>query len=314
MKHLCRSFLGALSLGSLLLCATTSSSAHAAASGATTTFLSKFGKLGDALILANWIYPKVTSAGILSRPNAKSGGRLVWSLRTPVISKKGAVKTTTILTHKKYLGRSGDTIVTGGDFDGDKASDALVIVNRGTGVYTWGLRANFFLASYNPGSHVNRAYFDFGRQGKDIPFFLNPDGQRDWFALLRKSGKTYKVMMTQPFTQENRTISVGTLADGSHPPVPLQQDDGSDLLVFYAVAGGKTNLVVKNLAGRTLYSIDIPIEGTVTVGNYTAGAGEEIAVSAGGRFFIANPVTRRVFETTGPDGIPADSININKLR
>jgi len=284
------------------------------ASGATSAFLANFGKLGNGIIIANWLYPKVTSAGVLSKPSTASKGRMVWTIRTNVISGKGTSKAKTIKQHQKFLGRPGDTIVTGGDFDGDGISDAVVLANRGTGFYKWGLRANFFLASYNPGLNVNRAYFDFGVLGQDIPFYLNPEGDRDWFAVLRKSGKTYNILMTQPFTRETRTIQVGRLADGTHPPVPLQQDDRSDHLVFWAVSGGSTNLVVKNLQGRTVYSTELPIAGTVTVGNYGPGAGEEIAVSAKGRFFIINPITARVIETSGPVGIAADAVNIHKIR
>lgn len=284
------------------------------ASGATSTFLPSFGRLGNGLIIANWLYPKVTSAGALSKPSAASKGRLVWTIRTNVVSGKGSGKTATIKQHQKFLGRPGDTIVTGGDFDGDGIGDAVVLANRGTGLYKWGLRAKFFLASYNPGLNVNRAYFDFGVLGKDIPFYLNPDGESDWFAVLRKSATTYNILMTQPFTRETRTIQVGRLADGTHPPVPLQQDDGSDYLVFWATSGGSTNLVVKNLRGRTVYSTELPIAGTVTVGNYGPGAGEEIAVSDKGRFFIINPITTRVIETSGPVGIAADAVNIQRLR
>lgn len=282
------------------------------ASGATTTFLPSFGRLDNGLIIANWLYPKVTSAGVLSKPNAASKGRLVWTIRTNVVSKRG--NGTTIKQHQKFLGRPGETIITGGDFDGDRIGDAVVLANRGTQYYKWGLRAKFFLASYNPGLNVNRAYFDFGVRGKDIPFYLNPTGKSDWFAVLRKSGTTHNILMTQPFTRETRTIEVGPLADGTHPPLPLQQDDGSDRLVFRAISGNTTNIVVKNLRGQTVYSTDVPIAGTVTVGNYGPGAGEENSVSAEGRFFIINPVTGRVLETSGPVGIAADGININMLR
>jgi hypothetical protein len=284
------------------------------ASGVTTTFLPSFGKLGDALIIANYLYPKVTSAGVLSLPNAKSGGRLVWTIRTNVVKKGAPASTATIMEHHRYLGRKGDVIVTGGDFDGNKIADALVLARRGNGLYTWGLRANLFLSSYNPGSGSNRAYFDFGVVGRDIPFYLNPEGKGDWFALLQPQGDTYQVVMMQPFSKVSRTINVGQLQDGSHPPLPLQQDDGSDYLVFYSTSGDSTNLVIKNLRGDTVSTFEVPITGTVTVGNYGPGAGEEIAVISGERYFIVNPITGRMTETSGPQGIPADTVNINTLR
>jgi hypothetical protein len=278
-------------------------------SGATTTFLPNFGKVGNGIIIANWLYPTVTSAGVLSKPSAASKGRMVWTIRTNVVPKRGGAAT--IKQHKKFLGRPADKFITGGDFDGDGVSDAVVLANRGTRFYKWGLRSNFFLASYNPTLHVNRAYFDFGIRGKDLPFYLNPDGKSDWFAVLRNSGSSYNILMTQPFTRETRTIQLGSLADGSHPPIPLQQDDGSDYLVFWAASANNINIVVKDLQGQSVYSTDVPIAGTVTVGNYGAGPGEEIAVSGGGRFFIINPISGRIVELSGPSGTSADAVNIN---
>ena len=53
-------------------------------SARTTVFTAGLGHLGDQVILANWLYPKVTSAGVLSNPSVGSGGRLVWTIRTSV--------------------------------------------------------------------------------------------------------------------------------------------------------------------------------------------------------------------------------------
>lgn len=278
-------------------------------SGKSAVFTRGFGHAGDRPILANWLYPKVTSAGTLSAPSASSGNRLVWTIRTAVRSGRG----TQIKEHRKFLGRKGEIIITGGDFQGDGFADALVLTNRGGGKYTWGLRGNFFVSSYNPGLNQNRAYFRFGRLRSDKPFFLNPDGKRDWFAVLSCKRSSCVVRMTQPFSKEDRTIHVGTIADPSRVPVPIAQDDGTDMLGFIAEDANSTTIEVKNLKGETVTTLHAPLSGDVTVGNYGPGPGEEVCVSSRGTFFIINPVTGRSVPLSGPDGQAADSININTV-
>jgi hypothetical protein len=283
-------------------------------SGVSTQFTPRLGRAGDGLIIANWLYPKVTSAGVVTRPSAKSGGRLTWIIKTNVIKRDRRGRQVRVQQqHVKYLGRRGEIVITGGDFNGDRISDALVLVNRGTGQYKWGLRGNFFLSSYNPGLNVNRAYFDFGRLGSDKPFFMNPDGKSDWFALLRRGASGYEVALTQPFTKQSRTFQVGSIPDGSTVPVPVQQDDNTDALAFYGVSGGSTLITVRDARGANLGSFTIPLLGDITVGNYGPGPGEEIAVSSVGRFIILNPITGKTFERHGPSGRAADSININTI-
>ena len=279
-------------------------------SGRTSVFTSNLGRIGDSLILANWLYANVTSAGTLSRPSSTSGGRLVWTIRTAVV-KNGAVR---IQQHQKFLGRRGEIIITGGDFNGDGFSDALVLAHRGGGAYTWGLRANFFLSSYNSGLNQDRAYFPFGRLGQDKPFFFNPDGRSDWFAILScQADRECQVVAKQPFTQATKRIPIGAIGDPNRVPVPVAQDDGRDLLAFVSEEGNKTQIVVKDLTGRTISSVTVPLRGTVTVGNYGPGPGEELCVSREGQFVIINPITGRRSILTGPDGIAADAININSI-
>jgi hypothetical protein len=289
-------------------------------SGKTTVFTQGFGGPRDRLALANWIYPKVTSAGVVGLPNAGSNGRLVWRIRTAVRSsgrgrvRRRQARKATIREQVKYLGRPGDILIAGGDFNGDKVADAVVITNRGTGQHKWGLRGSFFLASYNPGLNVNRAYFDFGTIGLDRPFFMNPDGRSDWFAVVRNVGDGRQVIsLTQPFTKATRTISGGKVPDDANLPVPLAQDDGTDFLIFFGANGGQTEVVVKDLAGETVFHTEVPIVGELTVGNYGPGPGEEFAISNGGSFYVINPNTGRVISMSGPVGFAADSININSL-
>ena len=53
-------------------------------SGTSNVFTKSFGNSSSAVILANWLYPNVTSAGVVSRPTSHSGRRLVWRIRTSV--------------------------------------------------------------------------------------------------------------------------------------------------------------------------------------------------------------------------------------
>lgn len=290
------------------------------ASGASSVFTKSFGTSADHLILANWIYPNVTSAGVVSKPSAKSGGRLVWRIRTAVRKGRGSRAQArrrrgfTVRQQVKFLGRPGDLLLTGGDFNGDRIADAVVITNRGNGKHKWGLRGSFFLAGYNPSLNVNRAYFDFGRIGTDRPFFLNPDGRSDWFAVIRSVGRgQQEILLTQPFTQERRSISIQSAPDSRNLPVPVAQDDGRDLLAFYGLRSNTTTIDIRDLNGVMVSSVTVPLQGEITVGNYGPGPGEEIAVSADGIFFIFNPITQRLLSLQGPSGRAADSVNINTI-
>jgi hypothetical protein len=237
----------------------------------------------------------------------------VWTIRTNEVKRGAPASSATIQEHRRYLSRKGESIVSGGDFDRNKMADTLVRARRWGRLSTWGLRQNLFLFSYNPSCGSNRAYFDFGVAGRDIQFYPNPAGKSDWSVLLRPQGDEYQVIMMQPFSQVSRTINVGKIQDGSHPPLPLQQDDRSDYLVFYSASGDSTNLVIKNLVGDTVSTFEVPITGTVTVGNYGPDAGEEIAVISGDRYFIVNPITGRMTETSGPQDIPTDPFYSNTL-
>jgi hypothetical protein len=239
---------------------------------------------------------------------------MAWTIRTNVVkTSSSGKKTTTQVENHKYLGRKGDLVMTGADFTGDGITDACVLVERGGGVYTWGVRGGFFQASYIPGAKGSLAYFRYGRVGVDKPFYVNVDGKSDWFALLRRVDSGYLVLLQQPFSGEQRTINVGSIPDGSIVPVPVQQDDGSDYLAFYGTSNNQTLLVIKDLAGNTVSSFTVPYAGQVTVGNYGPGPGEEIAISSQGRFTVFNPITETHRVTTGPSGLAADSININNL-
>lgn len=274
------------------------------------SFTTGLGRQGDQLIIANWLYKNVTSAGVVSGPNPRSGDRMVWTIRTKV-KKKG--RKAEFQTVTKYLGRAGDLVITGGDFDGDKFADALVVRNAG-GNWKWGLRAEFFLKAYNPSLHANRAYFDFGRVGADIPFYMNPKGKGDWFALLSPSGDGgYKVELEQAFSKARMTIPVGNVPDGSNAPIPIKQDDGKDFMVFYKHSGSSTFLSVKNLSGSTVSEVSIPINGEITVGNYGPGPGQEVAVSSNGTFYIYNPITERLISMNGPSGLAGDAVNISTV-
>lgn len=279
-----------------------------------TVFTKGFGDARNGIIIGNWIYPHRASAGILGVPTAQSGGRMSWTIRTNVVTQSpSGKKSTKQIEIRKYLGRKGDLVVTGADFTGDGITDACVLVERGGGVYTWGVRGGFFQASYIPGAKGSLAYFRYGRVGIDKPFFVNVDGKSDWFALLSRSGDNYTVTLQQPFSGEHRTVNVGSIPDGNIVPVPVQQDDGTDLLAFYGFSGDTTSVVVKDLQGNTISSFTIPYAGHVTVGNYGPGPGEEIAVSSRGRFTIINPITETQRVSSGPNGVAADSININNL-
>lgn len=274
-------------------------------------FTTKLGRRGDKFIIANWLYKKVTSAGVVSGANSNSNNRMVWTIRTKRISRGGKVSFQTIT---KFLGRPGEWAIAGGDFNGNGYADALIVKKSGSN-WKWGLRADFFRSSYSAALGSQRAYFDFGKNSTDKPFYASPDGDSDWFAVLHPEGNgNYSVILKQAFSKREMRVPVGSIPDPDVVPVPLKQDDGSDVLVFYKTGRNTTRVVVKNLRGKTIAETTIPADGELTVGDYGAGPGEELAVAGNGTFFIYNPTTDRLVTMDGPAGLAADSVNVITVR
>ena len=262
--------------------------------GKLTALINGFGGASSKLIPGNWFQSGRAVAAIVDPVTPGINGRAKWIAKS--LDYAGGATVT------RSLGRPGDIIIQGGDYDGNGITDSLIL-KRTTGKL--GLRVNYFLSSYN-GDNLGkeRLYKALGAPFKDPNFFFSPDGQTDYLAVLKTgAGGYHSALQLKPFTDKPTSFGIGTLPGGSKGPLPLKQGPGKeDSLVFYAPRNGRIQLTVKSLQGATIYSKSLTGNGAVSVGDYLNERGWEIAVQSGKSFTIINPRTKSEHTIQGPDG------------
>lgn len=260
--------------------------------------LGSLGKAGDAITMAQWL-PGGTQIGVASLNGTTN--KIEWSIR----ESNGNVRT-------KVLGKKGDLVVSGADFDGNGIADAAVarLVKKKA---TWEVMLDFF-ASDTP---VKKT-FTFGEAGDRIFYArAEKDSAVDWIGITR-TGSNSKTLARM------RDINSGAVkqfprlpqlaSQGVRPrPFPVRQSAGTDLIGFSVGSGGKTSLKVFNLQGGAVFSHVFSGTGTSVVGEFLQGPGEEVAYESGEYAAIANPRQIDVTETVALGGIPVDEVNINSL-
>lgn len=278
--------------------------------GRTQSILNNFGNSSSILIPGNWFEPGRAAAAIVNKPSGavKPNGLLteaVWMAK----SRDYAGGSTRV----RNLGRLGDIVILGGDFDGNGIADSLLLKQT---TKQLGLRINYFLSSYN-GDNLGRerAYRTLGSPFKDPNFFFSPDGSIDYLAVLQRgSNGTNSVLKLRPFTNSPQSFSIGALPGGSVGPLPLKQGPRkADLLVFYARRGENTLLTVKTVNGKKVLSKIFPGNGAVTVGDYFEDRGWEIAVQDGDSFTFINPKEHTEYSVTGAPSSRVVSCISNQL-
>jgi hypothetical protein len=248
--------------------------------------IGNFGDPSSKLIPGNWFEPNKTVAAIVKPVTGAPNSRSIWTARSLTYAGGSSVT--------KHLGRTGDLIIQGGDYDGNGITDSLIL-KRTTGKL--GLRVNYFLASYNGNNlGTERLYEALGKPFRDTNFFFSPDGIVDHLAVLRRGPPAHNtVLQLKPFTDTPLAFSIGNLPRDSFGPIPLKQGVGrADLLLFYSKKGEIIQLLVKNLRGKTVYRKGIPGSGFVTVGNYFDDPGHEIALQNKTYFTLINPKTHQM--------------------
>ena len=266
-------------------------------SGRSATLINGFGNAASKLIPGNWVSSDQAVAAIVDPVSAGPSGRATWSVKSN--DQYGGSS----YSYSRKLGRPGDIIILGGDYDGNGITDSLIL-KQTTGKL--GLRVNYFLSSYN-GNNLGkeRLYKALGAPFRDKNFFVSPDGNIDYLGVIQKSaGANNRILLLKPFTDSPSTLSIGALPAGAQGPLALKQSPGhSDFLAFYTQSRSGTNVVVKNLSGSTVGSMQLHGNGSVLVGDYLADRGYEIAVQGSGSIEIYNPNTKKVVAVTPPSGM-----------
>ena len=248
------------------------------------------------MIPGNWINSGEAVAAIVDPTTAVGTTRATWSIKTD----DRYVGQTQSYVHN--LGRKGDIIILGGDYDGNGITDSLIL-KQTTGKL--GLRVNYFLTGYN-GNNLGkeRLYKALGAPFRDRNFFFSPDGTIDYLGVLRRSeGGASSILKLKPFSDSATSFSVGQLPPGAQGPLALKQGEGiPDLLAFFIKQGNNTQLTVKTQNGSNVSVKVIPGTGSVLVGDYLSDKGDELAVQGNTNITIFNPVTRHTVSVTPPSG------------
>ena len=196
------------------------------------------------------------------------------------------------------VGSSTDTLISGGDFDGDLFTDAASISTKG--------KSLFWRVHFSPLTKQKSKLDRFGRS-TDLPFFMNANGIRDSLALFR-NGNTILIRDVQ-----RRTTSIIRLQSTfTSRPFPVKQKNGKDVIVFVTSGTNGSTISAVNLQGKIIKQIETTATGITIVGDFAKSKrGEEIAIQTSTGFQIINPVTGYQESITLPSGIPVDDININ---
>lgn len=274
-------------------------------SGSVRIVAQDLGSPSSKLIPGNWVNSGQAVAAVVDPVGPGPLDRASWTLKS--LDYLGGVAVS------KSLGRSGDIIILGGDYDGNGITDSLIL-KKTTGML--GLRVNYFLASYN-GNNLGkeRLYKALGAPFRDNNFYFSPDGRADYLAVLKRDSRGAHVLRLKPFTDTPRAFNLGKLPSGARGPLPLKQAEGQpDQLLFYAIRNGQTHLVVKTLAGRDVYNATISGTEGVVVGDYFADYGWEIGVQSGDSVTVVNPRTKSSRLVLRPSGIMVSCVSNQRIQ
>jgi hypothetical protein len=264
-----------------------------------------FGAVGDNITLAPWLSKTQALYGVVTLRS----GKIVWRVRRA----DGQVS-------ERAFGSSGDTAVSGADFDGNGIADAATISRSGSKL-SWTIKRNLFKPSsatirvWSGGRWVRRtlpstATLRFGNSS-DLVFYADPDGKGDWMGVIQNGDK---LVYRNVYTGRVRRFSLVGFGAGSLGAMPLKQTGAPDLLVFPIRSGGVTNIYVTTFGGSLVAQTQISSTGDIILGNFTSTNNPQIAVQGSeGNYFVFTPATGETVNIQLGTGIPVDAININKI-
>jgi hypothetical protein len=262
--------------------------------GSTQQSLGDFGRLGFHISLGDWLGTGTPQPATVTT----AGSKIVWR----ILNNGGSTL--------KEFGATGETVVAGADFSGDGTVDAS-IVSKGTGGLNWRIHPALFTDS-----SAATIDFTFGR-AVDNYFFANPDATNDLVASITDKGRgSFLLRYYNPKTLRATRMLVAKNIPASQlkkAPLPLKDATGKDMLLFYARRGSVTFFSLFKGTKMPVETFKIKAAGEVLIGNYTADAGEEVAVQTESGFLVFNPQTKVKSLINTPAGIAVDEVNINRL-
>jgi len=211
----------------------------------------------------------------------------------------------------EVIGDAGDFWISGGDFNGDGVGDCMVY---DPGSNQIGVSYVDWYEDGSPGL-TDEQVFDGGGANTGV-FFVNVDGANDWVGFIRRSSSTSgRVKLVNPLNKKSKMLRLsGVSVSSKQLPKPAALGNGRDAMVFYRRTGNNTEVVFKDVKGRTIAKTTLKGRGEVVVGDYTDDAGEEVAVRGNGGFTIFSPISKLKSFVNAPSGGRAlDAITYTKI-
>ncbi|MBX7137827.1 MAG: hypothetical protein K1X83_07565 [Oligoflexia bacterium] len=253
------------------------------------TVIGDLGAAGDHIALGRWSALSAVQPAVISQ----DGGEIVWKSTGGQFS----------------FGSDSDLLVAGGDFNGNGFADAAAISKR-AGRLVWKIKYDP-LAPNGSGS-PGTAEIVFGTRN-DQPFFVNPDGARDWLAIVRTParGGAY-IIMRDPASTTVRRVAIGSV-DGT--PLPVAENSSQDVLVAFIKRGAhSTTASFRSLSnGARRGGVRWKSQGDLIVGDYASDTGQELAIQTSDGFSLYNPFSKLRTAISTADGIAVDEVNLNSF-
>lgn len=259
-----------------------------------------YGKVGEDLIVANWIGNGLPEIGVVG---LNTSNKIYWRILDQ-----------NKVTQERVFGSKGYVTLAGGDFNGNGVSDG-VVARLSKGQVIWTIASDMFS---RPANAQRTKQVTFGLSISKI-FYASPQNGRDWVGVVTKDSKG------RPILRFKDSVSGSVLTSSALPsfalrtstsrPFPVRQDSGRDLIGFSRVSGNSTVLNFFRTTGRSMGSTTLPVTGDVVVGNFNAEPGEEVAIkkSSASDFYVYNPISKATSIIAGSTGIAVDAININAV-
>jgi hypothetical protein len=266
------------------------------ASGTTST-LGTLGKRGDHVAMAQWL-GSGTQIGVVSE--STTDDTIVWT----VVNSSGALV-------QFSLGKKGDLVVAGADFNGNGIADAAVVRLVG-GQAIWQIALDPLVSTSPETQEVT-----FGKRGDRVFFARADNSANDWLGVIGKGSRGRSLArMRNLVTGEVRRFTrlPKLVSQGTRPRAfPIRQVSGPDLLGFQVTRGASTQLTVTAFSGARAYNTTFVGNGISVVGDFNSGPGYEIAYQSSDESVVANPASGEERENTFLDGIAVDEINLNTV-
>jgi hypothetical protein len=252
------------------------------------------GKRGDTPIVDSWFSADGKPAiGVVTQKKSD----LIWKV---LASTEGERSFT--------LGKKGNLIVSGGDFNGNSLGDAAVVQNsRGKAVWTIKLDA---LANGN-----DRRRIVFGK-ANDVLFFAKVESVRDSLGYLhyRKRKSPQLIFRTLDETV-NRAYTIPRFLSSKRMsrPKPLQTNTNSDDLVFGKKRGNSVTIYIYSITTKKTIKRNFEGSSDFLVGDFLAAPGEEIGIKNNKELQLFNPITNQIITRPVANGIILDKVNVQFL-